>query len=128
MENLSLGEWLSIGGLFTTLVSVAVNVFQFVYGRKQRNELNDRLYTGLNAGYQSLWRIAQICDEARAGEQKDSDSFRPMLHIQQITGHADDGRAMMNAFSEGFIGRPLFYRPAWDVQAEVIRQKNQAEG
>lgn len=123
MENLSVYDWISLISFFVAIVSIFFNFIQ--WKRQKKLEIDVALQTsaGMNAGYQSLWRIAVICDQVRASKENIKDDgalLKEVLsRIQEITGNADTGRATMNSISRDLFGARLYYEKPGEAQKKA---------
>lgn len=127
MDQLRPPDWFTLVSFVVAVLSLLGN---FVQWRKQKlleADITRRTITGMNAGYQPLWRIAELCDRARGARASTADSGElasgAFETIQEITGCVDTGRAVMNSICRDLVGSRLHYEAPWTAQAFVVEQE-----
>ena len=135
MSSLSVSDWFGLMSFLAAILSLFFNYVQWNSHKKLEKESKIRLRAGFNAGYQSLYRIAEICDEIRAiGDNKaplaqntETEAGKTqeilMSKVYEITGNADSGRSIMNSISRDFINEELFYEMSWETQRRALMKR-----
>jgi len=126
MKNLSAYDWITLISFFVAIVSLLFNFLQWKRQKSLEKDAAVRTSAGMNAGYQALWRIAEICDLVRASRQNIRDETalikEVLSRIQEISGNADTGRATMNSISRDLFGARLFYEAPKEAQKKVSQE------
>ncbi|HEX9732288.1 MAG TPA: hypothetical protein VGG06_09915 [Thermoanaerobaculia bacterium] len=124
MDKLTAADRFGLISFVVAILSLALNLAQWRKDREHRRDIVQRTVAGMNAGYQALWRIAEICDGIRAitKEADHGESLLPVVlaSVQEITGNADTGRTTMNSICRDLVGVRLVYEPSWKAQQIVL--------
>ena len=73
MDSLDIADWFGLISFLIAILSFNFNYIQYRKEKRLEKEVKTRMFAGMNAGYQALWRIAQIGDHIRNLKKNNQD-------------------------------------------------------